>query len=50
MGDQAVSLPSPALAQGLDMSIFFSPIKFLSVNLTNQISKYLIPIKVTQLY
>jgi len=28
MGDQAVSLSSPALAQGLIMSIFYSLIEF----------------------
>jgi hypothetical protein len=51
MGDQAVSLFSPALAQGLIMLIFsFNRIlisrtlQFPFINLANQISKYLIQI------
>jgi hypothetical protein len=34
MGDQAVSLSSPALAQGVIMSIFYSPMQFLIKNRT----------------
>jgi hypothetical protein len=38
VGDQAVSLSSPALAQGVIMSISYSTMQFLSKNRNNQIS------------